>query len=134
MQPSSSKTIIDTMMPSPWATYKQSLISSLVGFIRVMFSFRGTDADGVKSNRIGVVPTIIIESVAVLVSLFKIIAASFVGGLSVVLFLVSPFLNLIMLPFYRRKSIKELTKFIEQQEVEIESRRKKAEEALGGAA
>ena len=125
--------IIESMMPSAWATYKQSLRSSVIGFVRVMFYYKGTDAHGNKADREGIVPSLIIEPIAILVSLFKILMAISVGALSITLFLASPFVNLAMLPFYRRKSKKELKIFIEQQAAELEKQRGRVKETLTGA-
>jgi len=129
-----SKTIIEAMMPSAWATYKQSLLSSVIGFIRVMFAFRGYNSEGVLEKKYGAVTVIVVESISVLVSLFKIITSLVMVVIAVCAFMVSPIINLVMLPFYRRKSVKELTKFIDEQEAEIAANKKRAEEALGGAA
>lgn len=125
--------IISKMMPSPWATYKQSLKSSVIGFVRVMFSYKGIEADGSKSERIGIVPVILIESVSAVVSVLKIILSIIVGSASIAMFLVSPVINLVMLPFYRRKSVRELRAFIDQQTAEIESQRELVRETLTGA-
>lgn len=128
-----SDIIIEAMMPSAWATYKQSLMSSIVAFVRVMFYYKGTDAHGNKANREGVVPLLIIESIAIPVSLIKIVLALITAVLATVMFLASPLLNLVMLPFYRRKSIRELKVFIDKQAAELADQRRKVDETLSGA-
>lgn len=125
--------IIEGMMPSAWATYKQSLLSSVLGFVRVMFYYKGTDAHGEKAEREGIVPWLIIESIAIPVSLIKIALALVTAVLATVMFLGSPVINLVMLPFYRRKSIRELKIFIEKQAAELAEQRRKVDETLSGA-
>ncbi len=129
-----SESIVKSLMPSAWETYKHSLMSSVVGIARFLFSFRGVNVEGTYEKRYGVLWVIFTETIGILTSLLKIAIATCALAVAVPLFIFSPIVNLVMLPFYRRKSVIELKKFIDEQEGLYKGKKKQVDEALGGAA
>lgn len=128
-----SKTIIEALMPSAWATYKHSMKASLVGFSRVVFSYQGVDDSGERVKKLGLLWMALLEVIRIPWSCVKLMACLVTIVIAISMLTISPVVNLFSLPFYRRKSIKELTRFIDSQAADLEAKKKKAEEALGGA-
>ncbi len=124
--------MVKTMMPSYWSIYKSSSKGSFFAFKRVAITNSHIGEDGERVFQVGVISAAVLHFIQVFVSAAKFVMYYVLSLVSLGLLIISPVINLIMLPFYRRKSFLEVVAYAEMKQDEIDSLKARIDDQLLG--
>lgn len=123
--------MVKTMMPSYWKVYRSSVVASTVSFLRVLFTYTLVSKEGDRVVHVGMLNSLGSNILTSVNCAIKSVINLVLTLVAVTLFVASPFINLVMLPFYRRKSFKEVVKYANAKQDELDEIKRQIDEKLG---